>query len=494
MLIPSFPSYRGPYDVGTTEYEIPVDALSSPAPAPQSDIPLATVQFRVFYPAEDEGDKSKPVYWVPGPQRETASSFAEFLGLPKALSRILTILPSTFQWIKIPAARDASVKPPLPQRRWPVLVFSHGIGGSRNMYSFLLACLASHGLVVFAPEHRDGSSPVSFIRGPRGQSIRVPYKRISHNHDPHVFSQRHAQLRIRTWEMGLVYDSICRLDRGESLSNLAAADGKSLTSKGPDFKSLLDIHSPGSISWAGHSFGAATAIQFVKSVFWGRESGAEDPYISQYVPLYRPDRRSELVSQITPTSPLILLDLWNLPLLGDEARWLWEKPLPCYTIGGPGVVNVAALLSDEFYQWKAGLKATRFALSRRPTITPTDDVENGPRFFYAMKSAHLSHSDVGVLFPWLMKRWRQVEEPERTMHLTIYAILHMLKECGISVQLEKEEANGVEDLLESGTTEICGPEIFGSNIFATDGSIRDWMHIPLSKDSKDTIINTPPKL
>lgn len=38
------------------------------------------------------------------------------------------------------------------------MVFSHGLGGSRNSYCHLLGSLASHGVVVVAAEHRDGSA------------------------------------------------------------------------------------------------------------------------------------------------------------------------------------------------------------------------------------------------------------------------------------------------------------------------------------------------
>lgn len=38
----------------------------------------------------------------------------------------------------------------------PVLVFSHGMGGNRLIYSHLLTSLASHGVFVVAVEHTDG--------------------------------------------------------------------------------------------------------------------------------------------------------------------------------------------------------------------------------------------------------------------------------------------------------------------------------------------------
>ncbi|OJD17280.1 hypothetical protein AJ78_02614 [Emergomyces pasteurianus Ep9510] len=518
LQIPSFPSYTGPHRVGTSEFEIPVSSLESPAISPESDIPISTIQFRVFYPADNVDPTSKPVYWVPNPQGAYTGGLAEFLGAPKRLSNILGMFPNTIKWTKMPAYRDAPLKSStLPSKRWPVMVFSHGIGGSRYMYSYLLGCLASYGIVVVAPEHRDGSSPISLLRNSCGQvTEKVPYQRIKHIFDKSILYKRHAQLRIRLWELGLIHDALLKMDAGTEIGNYAANNGAERTV----FTSSLDIHFPSSITWAGHSFGAATVTQFVKSIYWGRVSDedpstiSEDPYYSQYRPLYRPRPDSKIVSQVTPTSPLILLDLWNLPLLGDDVKWLWEKPLPCYA----GTVedqtrppSVLAILSHEFFKWKAGLKATRYVLSYRPVPGSPDNVTAGdnrrqPKVFYSANSAHLSQSDVGLLFPWVMKRWVKAEEPQRTMHLNVTAIIQMLRESGVPFGLDEEVEHALENVADitvdngdSGSpTGNCSEQSrFSPSIFAADGSIRGWFPVSLTDDIApvpEFEVRTPPKL
>src|SRR6186713_714484 len=85
-------------------------------------------------------------------------------------------------YTKVPAIRDAPLlTPSTASKRWPVVVFSHGLGGLRNTYSHICGSLASHGAVVVALEHRDGSAPVSFVRDMNGVPIKnVEYRQISH--------------------------------------------------------------------------------------------------------------------------------------------------------------------------------------------------------------------------------------------------------------------------------------------------------------------------
>jgi hypothetical protein len=48
---------------------------------------------------------------------------------------------------------------------FPVVLFSHGLGGHRSLYSMLCAELASQGYVVFAAEHADGTASTCRLAG-----------------------------------------------------------------------------------------------------------------------------------------------------------------------------------------------------------------------------------------------------------------------------------------------------------------------------------------
>jgi len=83
--IPAFPEYTGPYDVGSVDVEVPAADLPSPSSKPEGAAP--TVAFRLFYPCEAPPSESRPVRWIPQPQRQHIAAFAKFLGVGSRLSQ-----------------------------------------------------------------------------------------------------------------------------------------------------------------------------------------------------------------------------------------------------------------------------------------------------------------------------------------------------------------------------------------------------------------------
>lgn len=198
----SLPTASGPYSVGSMEIEVPVEE-----PRPISHITrkgrhllqLETVLFTLFYPAAF-GSGSGPApggqkkwsreTWLPRPRRETAKGYATFAGIPNwagvgffGATSMLTKLrayrnsPPARHWPPEGNAKKRGYKvkneqgpPPEGIDRdpiFPLLMFSHGLGGSRTAYSSLCTEFASYGFVVCAVEHRDGSGPRTFINHPK---------------------------------------------------------------------------------------------------------------------------------------------------------------------------------------------------------------------------------------------------------------------------------------------------------------------------------------
>lgn len=371
----------------------------------------------------------------------------------------------------MPVHQNAEILEPTKSKRWPVMMFSHGLGGSRNAYSHICGSLASHGIVVVAPDHRDGSSPLSIHNTPgeKEKIRRVDYKHIAHKPSPEVYQARDAQLRVRLWELGLIHDALLKIDTGRQIKNVAQDQPKS---NGMDrlrmFSNLLNVHEPGAIIFAGHSFGACTMVQFVKSVYYHQKGR----HIPSYKPLYVPVEDSNIAQQVTSANPVVLLDLWTLPIQSPDTAWLRTQPMPAY--GAPsGGENLLAILSEGFYNWSSNYRETKRVIAKPSKSESTYSKQPGPHLFYPISSAHLSQSDFGVLFPWVTTKIFGAKEPERVLKLNTRAILQVLRESGVRVA-----STSVKDL-ELGDANAKDTALTNDNMILSQSkdSVRGWVNL-----------------
>ncbi|KAH7391134.1 platelet-activating factor acetylhydrolase [Phaeosphaeria sp. MPI-PUGE-AT-0046c] len=490
---PAFPAHTGPYKVGSIDVEIPTSELDNPSTEAANDLP--TVAFRVFYPAKQESNE-RGVKWISSPQREYISAYARFLGANSAFAGLFSLLPQLLYYISMPVHQNADLlEPPMKSNRWPVMVFSHGLGGSRNAYSHICGSLASHGVVVVAPDHRDGSSPLSIHNTPNEKEKlkRVEYRKIAHKPSPDVYEARDDQLRIRLTELGFIYDALLKIDEGRTVQNVALEQtqkgGKDLLGM---FSNLLGVHEPGTITFAGHSFGACTMIQFVKSVYYRPEKS-----IAAYKPLYTPSSDSDIVRQITPANPIVLLDLWTLPVQSPDTAWLRSKPMPAYE-SPDGGKNLLSILSEGFYKWTSNFNEVNRILAK-PMVSNSKYVNQpGPHIFYPISSAHLSQSDFGVLFPWITTKIFGAKEPERVLRLNTRAILQVMRNRGLRVA--NTSAQDLE--LSEDRVKDTGLAQDMTILNTTKDSVRDWVnlsgdivgetdHADIDRAEGDSLVDTP---
>ncbi|KAK3898749.1 platelet-activating factor acetylhydrolase, isoform II-domain-containing protein [Staphylotrichum tortipilum] len=464
--VPAFPDYTGPFKVGTIDVEIAVSDLVSPSPAPDGAADIHTVLFRIFYPAVPQSQRQR-VPWLPTPQRLHVAAYAQFLGAGSTLASVLSFFPRHLHWTSIPAYKNAALLPvpsDRPTSRWPTMIFSHGLGGNRNAYSHLAGSLASYGVVVVCPEHRDGSAALSLVRDPKNPHERdarklVPCIRIPIARTPATWAARDKQLRIRLWELGLVYEALSAIDRGHAPTLQANLNTSTPAPALSQFTNALDILEPGHLIFSGHSFGAASVVQLLKSTFY-----ANHPSVSAMPnPLFTPSNpASSLTKQITPATPTILLDMWCFPLLSANSTPLYNLPLPCYATPHTRTRPPAllAIESAAFVAWSDNLHAKARILSPAPaSITDaiaetvfTEGEEKKvekPHFFYVASSAHINQSDFGVLFPWLTKKVFKAERPERVLRLNVRGQLQFLRERGVRV-----EGTRAVDLVDGGHPEV----------------------------------------
>lgn len=204
---------------------------------------------RVFYPTN--GTAGAAGFWLPRPVLTYAKGIGAFLRLPEAARWFLPVLGAVRGgWLEASAGDPPLPLPPAGATsslgkpdRLPLVVFSHGIGGSQTMYSGWCVELASRGYVVVAVEHSDASASATLVAPGRQDGplfYQFPDKQLIGG--DRGYSWRHGQQELRVEQL---------LGAAEHMLHEAATDSSS------PLHGRLDS---GNVFVAGHSFGGATAV------------------------------------------------------------------------------------------------------------------------------------------------------------------------------------------------------------------------------------------
>lgn len=289
---------------------------------------LETVLMTIYYPASPP-EKHQPTsrqLWLGRPRLSMAHGYSKFaslswLGMPMFLPTIFTQLPA---WRNAPLSNQVPVRreqgehekerrpksqrledPPETDQKliFPLIMFSHGLGGTRTMYSSLCGELASYGFIVCAVEHRDGSGPRSFVNHPPGwEHTENESDKVSHspNQGPlkrrdgydivdYVFPKdnpydtapaneggvdrdlRDAQIDLRMAEMEEARYVLQRIHDGhgveiaeKNLRRKGFRGGSSIGLEGIDWQKWKEGFFLEDVTALGHSFGAATVVEMLR--------------------------------------------------------------------------------------------------------------------------------------------------------------------------------------------------------------------------------------
>jgi predicted dienelactone hydrolase len=180
-------------------------------------------------------------------------------------------------------------------QRFPLVIFSHGMGGSSNAFTDLTTLLAGHGYVVVLPNHADsvalrrekGEDATEILRNPRGYTRKVdPIGRVD--------------------EIKLIIDNLGLLE--EAAAELRDRQGNGRIDRDQ-------------IGMAGHSAGAMTSqlVCGVRARYFDRDRG-ERPRDALTLRSFADERvkAGVLVSGQGTTSRLFTNDSWQhteIPLL-----------------------------------------------------------------------------------------------------------------------------------------------------------------------------------
>jgi len=437
------------------DIEVPVDnprSFSHIKRHHQHLIKLETCLVAIYYPADfGTGAGRDPAgcrtwsreTWLPRPRIQTAEGYSKFAGLPEPL--LLPFFALTTMFTKIPAFRNAHPAkhwpsadnsssegykhkdrqgpPPVGERtspRFPLLIFSHGLGGTRTVYSSVCGEFASYGFVVCAIEHRDGSGPRTFVNHAKtGQGSieeldkhscidhgweekRKNYDRVDYvwpkdnphdtmpqNTDGVDLELRSAQLELRLAEIEAAYrvlKDICE-GRGaevaaKNLRRKGFVGSSSRGLNGVNWNEWRDRFYLDQVTILGHSFGGATVVEVLRHA-------KRFPFISQG----------------------IIYDIWGAavrPLEGDVRNSI-QTPL-------------LGINSEAFMYWQQNFDTV--------TSLTNEAKEHGcPSWLFTVRgTVHISQSDFSILYPHLCTTMlKQTANPKRALDLNIGATLEFLK-------------------------------------------------------------------
>lgn len=450
-LYGKLPNYSGPYAVGLIDLEIPVREprhFSHIKRDHRHVLVLETVLFTIYYPAHldvhhdaasrkaETGYNSRPT-WLPRPRKLIANGYGRFASLPqKPVEAFFAI---TSMLTKLPAFRNARIAEhwpehqqnwhdregklsagPLPEDgqktpKFPLILFSHGLGGTRNCYSSICGELASHGFIVCAIEHRDGSGPRTFVnmsnqsvRRMKSEAIAKDRHNVTTNHTKtyetvdFIFPEndrydtapthdvdtklRQAQIQLRTAEIDEVYFLMCEIcaGRGEELKDLnvrtkGTPGVSSIGLAGIDFSTWKDRFHTTNVSLIGHSFGSATAVDMLRSQ-------GTYPYLTQGC----------------------LYDIWGMPV--SEATKEHSIKVPILEIN-----------SEAFMYWDEN-----FAVSER-VAKESQSAGQDAWLLTARGTVHISCSDWCVVYPRIASAlMKMTMDPIRAIDVHVDATLDFL--------------------------------------------------------------------
>ncbi|KIP04546.1 hypothetical protein PHLGIDRAFT_129421 [Phlebiopsis gigantea 11061_1 CR5-6] len=419
----TLPEAPGKYAVGATTFAVPVIAKdeasrivgrgtlkSSSGGLPgTAALKLEEIAFTAYYPAETKSSVKlhKGVNWVPRPVSSVLKGYAHFGGTSGWI--VNTLLGGICHLLKIPVYLNAPLLDPQSiteesRESWPLVIFSHGLGGTRTTYSHFCSRLASQGRVVLAIEHRDGTGPFVFNRTPSpGLKDELPANckmyldpedvMYDGSNDTNKFVFRQDQLLYRQLELYLTYKYFSQLvstawdSERVSLEWLHTIDGPwnhNLAHRPDDltfWKSWLNTSSQSKVGYTkdvlltGHSFGGATLFSVLSQA---------------------PPTLGDITLQPIPFVRAIALDPWlePLPTPGPEpyhiASSLNTRPPP---------PRLLVLNSEGFTLWD-----DHFARLQGVVRAWNDASRSGGAqsawLVTLVRAKHVSFSDFGVVVPF----------------------------------------------------------------------------------------------
>ncbi|CAL1701106.1 unnamed protein product [Somion occarium] len=423
----TLPDIPGRYNVGCTMFAArlpsevtipsskfrPENNLRRPPYTPP--LVLKEIAFTAYYPADVSSLGTRKCWqghhrylpWLPRPIKEVLRGYAHFGNV--SFWFVYILCRAFVSHIKFPAHLNAPLLSPLERkddrgRPWPLVIFSHGLGGTRTSYSHFCSRLAAQGRVVLAIEHQDGTAPIVTPLSPvpgLEKEFQPEYRLYTKLEDVYwdndtgdKYAFKAEQLLYRRLEVYLMHKFFKHLIESDettlpiipSCNEVHTVDGPwnfNLNNRPDDlafWKSWhMDSQNPDrkvecnrDISLTGHSFGGATVLSIL----------SEPPptlYAAQFDPI--------------PFNHALALDPWVDPLPSPgPSPWQVEESLR----HSPTPPELLVINSEDFTFWDEHFDRLKQIVE---TWNQSDNVAKAT-LLTILRCKHISFSDVELLLPF----------------------------------------------------------------------------------------------
>jgi dienelactone hydrolase len=203
--VPEFPTPTGEFAVGTTVVEWTDPDRPETWTSDPDDV--RKLQAQIWYPAQTSPHKVERALYMGRSQSEAkvvAGAFADYLGFPRfLLDGAVTA--------RTDAVSDAPVAS--GKERFPVVLFTPGMGVGRTTNTAWASELASHGYVVAALDHPYDSAAVVFADG---RTVRRPKHHVSSDAEGYRLGEKLAAVKAGDLSSALTH--LGRFDNDEAES------------------------------------------------------------------------------------------------------------------------------------------------------------------------------------------------------------------------------------------------------------------------------------
>jgi pimeloyl-ACP methyl ester carboxylesterase len=299
---------------------------------------------------------------------------------------------------------------------FPLVIVSHGLAGTFEMYTELCQQMASLGYCVVALEHEDGSA--AYAQTVDGTVL--PYQRPNDS-EPYsrqkVWTMRTPMLHQRVQEMEKVVQyfhqqkttarpspSLTTAGRSFSLSSTAVT-----TTSTNLLDSVIQATDPSQLHLVGHSFGAAT--QILAAHQWTTSPSS---------------------SRLLQPKSLMALDAWAFALQEHviQQGLVLSPRQPHDDDYSHQPFPLLSIISED---WITNPETTQIVQFLQNTTRNYQEHQNNDRnnlvfSYYAANSVHQSFSDTEAWFPSFIAKRVENRGPKESRHVTIRAAVQAWKQ------------------------------------------------------------------